>query len=52
MCEVRKSIVRIESIREFKNSDKEKETSTRYYISSLKNDALYFQSAYTFSLGY
>ena len=40
-----KSIVRIESIREFKNSDKEKETSTRYYISSLKNDASYFQAA-------
>ena len=40
-----KSIVRIESIREFKNSDKEKETATRYYISSLKNDAPYFQSA-------
>ena len=40
-----RSILRVESIREFKNSDKEKETSTRYYISSLKNDALYFQSA-------
>jgi len=40
-----KSIVQIESIREFKNSDKEKETSTRYYISSLKNNASYFQSA-------
>jgi len=39
-----KSILRIESVREFKNSDKKKETATRYYISSLKNDALYFQS--------
>jgi len=40
-----RSVLRIESIREFKNSDKEKQTSTRYYISSLKNDASYFQSA-------
>ena len=40
-----RSILRIESVREFKNSDKEKQTSTRYYISSLKNNALYFQSA-------
>lgn len=40
-----RSILRIESIREFKNSDKKKETSTRYYISSLKNDASHFQSA-------
>jgi predicted transposase YbfD/YdcC len=40
-----KSIVRIESIREFKNSDREKETATRYYISNLEKNALYFQSA-------
>ncbi len=40
-----RNIIRIESIREFKNSDKQKEISTRYYISSLKNDASYFQSA-------
>ncbi|WP_456377044.1 ISAs1 family transposase [Lutibacter sp.] len=40
-----KAIIRIETIREFKNSDKEKEIATRYYISSLKNNALYFQSA-------
>ncbi len=38
-----KSIVKIESIREFKNSDKPKETATRYYISSLKNNAESFQ---------
>jgi len=30
-----KSIIKIESIREFKNSDKPTETVTRYYISSL-----------------
>ena len=39
------SIIRIESIREFKNSDKETEKSTRYYISSLKENAITFQSA-------
>ncbi|HYQ57097.1 MAG TPA: ISAs1 family transposase, partial [Draconibacterium sp.] len=31
-----KSIVKIESIREFKNSDRPTETATRYYISSLQ----------------
>ena len=38
------SIVKIESIREFKNSDNTTEKATRYYISSLKNDASEFQS--------
>lgn len=38
-----KSIVKLESIREFKNSDKQRETSTRYYISSLEMDAGSFQ---------
>ena len=38
-----KSIIRIESIREFKNSDKEKETNTRYYISSIIKNATFFQ---------
>ncbi|WP_142785143.1 ISAs1 family transposase [Changchengzhania lutea] len=33
------SIVKVESIREFKNSDKPTETATRYYISSVKTDA-------------
>lgn len=37
------SIVRIESTREFKNSDKPKEKSVRYYISSLKVSAKEFQ---------
>lgn len=37
------SIVKIESTREFKNSDKPKETATRYYISSLNADAQTFQ---------
>ena len=31
-------IIKIESVREFKNSDKPTEKSTRYYISSLKNN--------------
>lgn len=39
------SIIKIESIREFKNSDKPTETATRYYISSLKTDAESFQKA-------
>ncbi len=34
-----KTIIKIESTREFKNSDKDTEKSTRYYISSLQNDA-------------
>jgi len=32
-------IIKIESIREFKNSDRPTETATRYYISSLENKA-------------
>jgi predicted transposase YbfD/YdcC len=38
------SIIKIDSIRELKNSDKVTETSTRYYISSLYNNASEFQS--------
>jgi len=38
------SIIKIDSIREFKNSDKAIEKTTRYYISSLRNDASEFQS--------
>ncbi len=34
-----KSIVKIESLREFKNSDKPNETATRYYITSLETSA-------------
>jgi predicted transposase YbfD/YdcC len=37
------SIIRIESTREFKNSDKPKEQATRYYISSLGSTAEEFQ---------
>jgi len=40
-----KSIVKIESIREFKNSDKPTETFTRYYISSLLSGANDLQRA-------
>ena len=40
-----KSIIKIESTREFKNSHKETEHATRYYISSLENNASWFQSA-------
>ena len=40
-----KSIVKIESIREFKNSDKPNETATRYYISSLSTGAKQLQRA-------
>lgn len=36
-------IIRIESIREFKNSDKKSEKATRYYISSLADSAVNFQ---------
>jgi len=39
------TIIRIESIREFKNSDKPTEKATRYYISSLKASAKEFQIA-------
>jgi len=38
------SIIKIESTREFKNSDKTTEKSTRYYISSLQNKANEFQT--------
>ncbi len=38
-----KTIIKIESTREFKNSDKNTEKSTRYYISRLQNDANEFQ---------
>lgn len=38
-----KTIIRIESIREFKNSTKETERFTRYYISSSDGDAAFFQ---------
>jgi len=38
-----KSIIKIESTREFKNSDKVTEKATRYYISSLQNDPNEFQ---------
>lgn len=38
------SIIKIESTREFKNSDKPIENATRYYISSLRNNATEFQS--------
>jgi predicted transposase YbfD/YdcC len=37
-------IIKIESIREFKNSDKATEKATRYYISSLKDIAVNYQS--------
>jgi len=40
-----KSIVKIESERVFKNSDKPTENAIRYYISSLKSDAQDFQKA-------
>lgn len=36
-------IIKIESIREFKNSDKPIEKATRYYISSLENNANEYQ---------
>jgi predicted transposase YbfD/YdcC len=39
-----RSIIKIESSREFKNSDKPIEKATRYYISSLRNNATEFQS--------
>lgn len=38
-----KQIIKIESIREFKNSDKTIEKATRYYISSLENNAEQYQ---------
>ena len=42
-CKGLKQIVKIESIREFKNSNKKPEKSTRYYISSLNNKAIEYQ---------
>ena len=39
------SIIRIESIREFKNSNKKTQKATRYYISSIKKNTTFFQSA-------
>ena len=39
------SIIKIESTREFKNSDKPTETATRYYISSLLTGAKELQTA-------
>lgn len=38
-----KTVIKIESTREFKNSDKATEKSTRYYISSLDVPASQFQ---------
>lgn len=38
-----KQVIKIESIREFKNSDKPMEKATRYYISSLENNAEQYQ---------
>ena len=38
-----RQIVKIESVREFKNSEKPAETATRYYISSLVNNAKEYQ---------
>jgi predicted transposase YbfD/YdcC len=40
-----KSVIRIESIREFKNSDKPNENAVRYYISSCKLEPKDFQQA-------
>ena len=39
-----KSIIKIESTREFKNSNKATEKATRYYISNLENNANEFQT--------
>ena len=39
------TIIKIESTREFKNSDKTTETAIRYYISSLKTNPKVFQNA-------
>ncbi len=40
-----KCVIKIESLREFKNSDKPIEKTTRYYISSLEAKAEDFQKA-------
>ncbi|MCG8752848.1 ISAs1 family transposase, partial [Tenacibaculum finnmarkense] len=37
-------VIKIESIREFKNSDKLTEKATKYYISSLKDTAVNYQN--------
>ena len=39
------SIIRVENVREFKNSDKRTEKATRYYISNLKDGACVFQNS-------
>ena len=39
-----KQVIKIESIREFKNSEKQTEKATRYYISSLDNKAKQYQA--------
>ncbi|VAW15957.1 Mobile element protein, partial [hydrothermal vent metagenome] len=39
------SIIKVESIREFKNSDKKTEKATRYYISNLEDNANTFQTS-------
>lgn len=36
-------VIKIDIIREFKNSDKPIEIATRYYISSLENSAIQYQ---------
>jgi predicted transposase YbfD/YdcC len=41
-----KTIIKIESIREFKNSDKKIEKSTRYYLSSLLSDPKLFRKLF------
>ena len=40
-----KTIIRIESVRESKNSDRPTENAVRYYISSCSGDAEFFQEA-------
>lgn len=40
-----KTIIKIESVREFKNSDRPAENAVRYYISSCSGDAEFFQQA-------
>ena len=39
-----KQVIKIESIREFKNSEKQTEKATRYYISNLNNKAKQYQT--------
>ena len=40
-----KTLIKIDSLREFKNSNKLPERATRYYISNLNKDPSYFQQA-------